>query len=65
MRMGMVIGVRPERIADYKALHVEPWPEMDAALKDAHIHDYSIFRRSRKTCFSEFGIIAEQIMKAT
>jgi L-rhamnose mutarotase len=43
MRMGMVIGIRPERIAEYKALHAEPWPEMDAALREANIHDYSIF----------------------
>ena len=43
MRMGMVIGVRPERVAEYKALHAAPVPEMDAALKAANIHDYSIF----------------------
>lgn len=54
MRMGMVIGVRPERIADYKALHAEPWPEMDAALKDAHIHDYSIFLKEPENLL--FGV---------
>ena len=43
MRMGMVIGVRPERVAEYKALHAAPWPQMDAALKEANIHQYSIF----------------------
>ena len=54
MRMGMVIGVRPEWIADYKALHAEPWPEMDAALKDAHIHDYSIFLKEPENLL--FGV---------
>ena len=44
-RMGMVIGVRPEKIAEYKALHAEPWPEMDAALSAANIHNYSIYLR--------------------
>ncbi len=44
-RMGMVIGLHPDRIADYKALHAAPWPEMDAALKAANIQNYSIFLR--------------------
>lgn len=54
MRMGMVIGVRPERLADYKALHAAPWPEMDAALKDAHIHQYSIFLKEPENLL--FGV---------
>lgn len=41
-RMGMAIGVKPEKLAEYKALHASPWPEMDAALKDASISNYSI-----------------------
>ena len=44
-RMGMVIGVKPERLADYKALHAKPWPEMNAALSAAHIRNYSIYLR--------------------
>ncbi len=44
-RMGMVIGVRPEKLALYKELHARPWPEMDAALNAAHIHNYSIYLR--------------------
>lgn len=44
-RMGMVIGVKPGRIEEYKALHAEPWPEMDAALGAANIRNYSIFLR--------------------
>ena len=31
-RMGMVIGVRPEKLALYKDLHANSWPEMNAAL---------------------------------
>jgi len=42
-RMGMVIGLKAEKIAEYKALHADPWPEMNAALTDAHIRNYSIF----------------------
>ena len=44
-RMGMVIGVRPEKLAEYKRLHAEPWPEMNAALSAANIRNYSIFLR--------------------
>jgi len=44
-RMGMVIALKPERIAEYKRLHAEPWPEMSAALSAAHIRNYSIYLR--------------------
>lgn len=44
-RMGMVIGLKAEKVAEYKALHAEPWPEMDAALKAAGIGNYSIYLR--------------------
>jgi L-rhamnose mutarotase len=44
-RMGMVIGVKPEKLAEYKRLHAEPWPEMNAALSAANIRNYSIYLR--------------------
>lgn len=44
-RMAMVIGVRGDKIAAYKALHAAPWAEMNAALTDANISNYSIFLR--------------------
>ena len=44
-RMGMVIGVKPDRVEAYKALHAEPWPDMDAALSAANIRNYSIYLR--------------------
>jgi len=40
-----VIAVRPERLAEYKALHAVPWPEMNAALSAANIRNYSIYLR--------------------
>ena len=43
--MGMVIGVKPEHVAAYKALHAEPWPEMNAALSAANVRNYSIYLR--------------------
>jgi len=44
-RMGVVIGVKADRIAEYKRLHAEPWPEMNAALSAANIRNYSIYLR--------------------
>lgn len=41
----MVIGLRPDKVADYKALHAAPWPAMNAALKAANIRNYSIYLR--------------------
>ncbi|MEO5808427.1 L-rhamnose mutarotase [Devosia sp.] len=45
VRMGMVIKVRPEKMALYKELHAKPWPEMNSALTAANIRNYSIFIR--------------------
>lgn len=43
--MAMVIGVKAEKIAEYKRLHAEPWPEMNAELSAANIRNYSIYLR--------------------
>lgn len=44
-RMASVIGVRPEQLARYRELHAAPWPDMNAALNAANIHNYSIYLR--------------------
>ena len=44
-RMGMVIGIAAERIADYKALHAAVWPQVLARLAESNIRNYSIFLR--------------------
>ena len=44
-RMGMVIAVRPEKLDEYRRLHAEPWPDMNAALSAANIRNYSIYLR--------------------
>lgn len=44
-RMGMVIGLRPEHIAQYKRLHADVWPDVLARLKLSNITNYSIFLR--------------------
>ena len=44
-RIGFVLKVRPERLAEYKARHREVWPEMLAALRETGWHNYSLFLR--------------------
>ena len=42
-RRAMVIRIRPEKLAEYKALHANPFPGVIAALKAANVGNYSIF----------------------
>ncbi|HMM13387.1 MAG TPA: L-rhamnose mutarotase [Parvibaculum sp.] len=44
-RMGMVIGVRPEKIAEYKRLHAAVWPEVLDMISACNIRNYTIFLR--------------------
>lgn len=44
-RMGMVIGIQPDRIGDYKRLHADVWPDIRKGLKAANIRNYSIYLR--------------------
>ena len=44
-RMGMVIGIAPEHIAEYKRLHAAVWPEILDGLTRANVKNYSIFLR--------------------
>ena len=43
LRQGMVIGVYPDKIEEYKRLHANPWAEVDSMLKVANIQNYSIY----------------------
>jgi L-rhamnose mutarotase len=53
-RMGMVIGIKPEKLEEYKQLHANPWPEMSAALTEANIRNYSIFLKEPENLL--FGV---------
>lgn len=41
----MVIGVRPEKLEEYRRLHAEAWPEVLEQIRTCHISNYSIFLR--------------------
>ncbi|MDP3526978.1 MAG: L-rhamnose mutarotase [Hoeflea sp.] len=42
-RMGMVIGVKPDRIAEYRRLHAAVWPDILDMISKCNIRNYSIF----------------------
>lgn len=42
-RFGSIIGVKPDKLDDYRELHTDPWPEINQALKAANIRNYSIY----------------------
>uniref|UniRef100_UPI003216AB36 L-rhamnose mutarotase n=1 Tax=uncultured Draconibacterium sp. TaxID=1573823 RepID=UPI003216AB36 len=44
-RYGWVIKVKPEKLEEYKKLHANPWPEVNAMLKKSNIQNYSIYYR--------------------
>ena len=44
-RMGMVIGIKPERMAEYKKTHAAVWPEVLAKISDCNMRNYTIFLR--------------------
>ena len=44
-RHGMVVGIREEKIAEYKALHAAVWPEVLQMISACGLRNYSIFLR--------------------
>ena len=44
-RVGMVIMVKPERIAEYKALHADSNPGVRELLRQYHLRNFSIYMR--------------------
>jgi L-rhamnose mutarotase len=44
-RMGMCIGLKTDKVAEYKQLHTAVWPEILARISACNIRNYSIFLR--------------------
>ena len=42
VRYASVIGVRPEKLEEYKRLHANAWPEVLDMIKKCNIQNYSI-----------------------
>ena len=42
-RFGQVIGIDPSGLERYRSFHQKIWPEIESAIRDAGIRNYSIF----------------------
>jgi L-rhamnose mutarotase len=42
-RYGLLIGIKPESVAEYKAYHASVWPEVLGTIRACNIRNYSIF----------------------
>ena len=44
-RYGMIIGLRPEKLEEYRHLHAAAWPDVLQRIKQSNIQNYSIYLR--------------------
>jgi L-rhamnose mutarotase len=44
-RYGMVIGLKPKKVAEYKKLHAAVWPHVLKMIRKCKIRNYSIYLR--------------------
>ena len=42
-RFGMVCGIKPDRIEEYKKLHAAVWPEVLETINKCNLQNYSIY----------------------
>jgi L-rhamnose mutarotase len=42
-QMGMVLGLKPEKVAEYVRLHAAVWPDVLAMISACNIKNYSIY----------------------
>ena len=60
-RYGSVIGVRAEKLDEYKKLHAAVWPDVLRMIAQCHIRNYSIYLRQlddgRHYLFSYFEYV--------
>lgn len=43
LRIGQIINLPPENLAEYKRLHANIWPEVAKTISDCNIRNYSIY----------------------
>lgn len=53
-RIGMVIGVKPEKIEEYKRLHAAVWPDVLSMISACNIRNYSIFLKEQENLLFSF-----------
>ncbi len=46
-RYGQLIGVKPEKLAEYKRYHASVWPEVLKTITSCNIRNYSIYQKDQ------------------
>lgn len=54
-RVGMVVGIKPEMLDEYKKLHADGNPGVRDLLNKYHLHNFSIFLHQIEGKWYEFG----------
>lgn len=54
-RVGMVTGIRPDKIAYYKELHAATWEGVLKKIREANIRNYTIYLKQVDTAFYLFS----------
>ncbi len=54
-RVGMVVGLRPEMMAEYKAVHADSYSGVRDLLSKYHMENFSIFLHQIEGKWYEFG----------
>lgn len=63
-RMGMVIGINPDDIPEYKRLHADVWLEVLDRLRRSNITNYSIFlKEPENLMFSYWEYLGQDFAK--
>ncbi len=44
-RFGQVIGIKPEKLEEYKKLHTQVWPDVLEIIKNCNMRNYTIFQK--------------------
>lgn len=58
VRYGQVIGVKPERLEEYKTYHAAVWPEVLETIRACNIRNYSIFHKDGRL-FAYFEYVGD------
>lgn len=66
-RYGMVLGIKEDKIPEYKELHAAVWPEVAKMISECNIRNYSIYLRKlpdgKYYLFSYFEYMGEDFEK--
>jgi len=55
---GQIGRLKPDKIVDYREMHLSPWPELLDLIRECNITNYSIFLQG-DTAFSYFEYVGE------